>query len=263
MADETPRQDPPGSRKQFILWTGFTTVALLFLAGGCLYFSLSQNPAIVKYRALARLYSSRKEEEMRRFLKEMRRFLKKTGPFAPLVFVTLQALQVVLAPIPGEATGLLGGLVFGTTLGFLYSSIGLTIGSAFAYGLGRWLGLPLVRRLVSGEVYHKFDFLARTGAEIVTFILFLIPGFPKDFLCFMLGLSPMPFAVFLVITAFGRMPGTWFLSIQGAKIGEAHYWEFLIFLAIATVTVVFAYNYRERIYRWMHRRHEAAPGRDL
>lgn len=254
MTDEAPQQHPPRSRKRLILWMGLVAATLLLLAGGGLYFSLSQNPAVAKYREMVRVYSSRRE---------MRRFLKEAGPYAPVVFAALQALQVVVAPIPGEATGFLGGLLFGTSLGFLYSSIGLTIGSALAFGLGRRLGLPLVHRLVSEEVYHKFDFLARTGGEIATFILFLIPGFPKDFLCFMLGVSPMPFVVFLVITTFGRMPGTWFLSIQGAKIGEAHYWEFLTLLAIATVAVVFAYNYRERIYHWMHRRHGAAPRQDL
>jgi uncharacterized membrane protein YdjX (TVP38/TMEM64 family) len=111
-----------------------------------------------------------------------------------------------------------------------------------------------VRRLVSSEVYHKFDFVARTGGELVAFILFLIPGFPKDFLCFLLGISPMPFGMFLVITSFGRMPGTWLLSIQGAKVRGAHYLEFVIFLTIAAAAALLAYNYRDRITEWLHRR---------
>jgi len=251
MTDEAPRQNPPRSRKRLFLWIGFAAATLLLLAGGGLYVSLSQNPAIAKVRELARFYSSRRE---------MRRFLKAAGPYAPVVFIALQALQVVVAPIPGEATGFLGGFLFGTTLGFIYSSIGLTIGSALAFGLGRRFGVPLVRRLVSEGVYHKFDFLARTGGEIATLVLFLIPGFPKDVLCFILGVSPMPFVVFLVITTFGRMPGTWWLSLQGAKVGSAHYHEFMLFLVIAAVACVLAYNYRERIFQWMHRQH-AAPSR--
>jgi uncharacterized membrane protein YdjX (TVP38/TMEM64 family) len=65
----------------------------------------------------------------------------------------------------------------------------------------------------------------------------------------------MPFTVFLLVTAFGRMPGTWWLSLQGAKVGSAHYLEFILFLVIAAVACVLAYNYRERLYRWMHRQH--------
>ncbi|RPI11624.1 MAG: hypothetical protein EHM71_00365 [Zetaproteobacteria bacterium] len=98
--------------------------------------------------------------------------------------------------------------------------------------------------------------MARTGAELVALVFFLIPGFPKDYLCFLLGVIPMPFGIFLVITAFGRMPGTWLLSIQGAKVRSAHYLEFVIFLVLAAGAAVLAYIYREKILEWLHRRHE-------
>ena len=160
-----------------------------------------------------------------------------------------------VAPIPGEATGILGGYLFGTGVGFLCSTIGLTLGSILAFGLGRWLGLPLVRRLVSEKVYHRFDFISRTGGELVTLVCFLIPGFPKDYLCFLLGVSPLQFGVFLVICTFGRMPGTWLLSIQGAKVRSAQYTEFVIYLLVAAAAAVLGYIYRDAIFRWMHRRH--------
>jgi uncharacterized membrane protein YdjX (TVP38/TMEM64 family) len=232
------------------IWIG---AAGLLLIGALLYFSFSSNPLIVKYRELARFYSSRRE---------VKHLLERVGPYAPIVFIVLQALQVVLAPIPGEVTGFLGGWVFGTGLGFIYSSIGLALGSMLAFGLGRWLGLPLVRRFVSEQVYHKFDFVARTGGEVVTLLLFLIPGFPKDYLCFLLGVSPLPFGTFLVIAAFGRMPGTWLLSIQGAKVGSARYTEFVIFLTIAATAALLAYIYREDIHQWMRRRHGIEPSSD-
>jgi uncharacterized membrane protein YdjX (TVP38/TMEM64 family) len=250
MTDATPSPDPRQSRRRWLLWSGLGAVALLLVAGGGLYFSLSQNPAVVKYRELARFYSSRQE---------IRRFLKRAGPFAPLVFVALQALQVVVAPVPGEATGILGGFLFGTVPGFLYSTIGLTLGSALAFGLARWLGQPLVRRLVPESIFRRFDFLAKAGGEMVTFVLFLIPGFPKDILCFILGLSPMPFGMFLVTTSFGRMPGTWLLSMQGAKIYSGYYLEFILLLVVAASAIVLAYNYREQIYAWVHRQQDEKP----
>jgi uncharacterized membrane protein YdjX (TVP38/TMEM64 family) len=212
-----------------------------------LYFYFSTHPSIVKYRDLVQFYSSKKE---------VGAFVNRFGAYAPLAFIVIQSLQVVLAPIPGEATGILGGYLFGTGLGFLYSTMGLTLGSILAFGLGRWLGLPLVRRLVSEKVYHRFDFISRTGGELVTLVCFLIPGFPKDYLCFLLGVSPLQFGVFLVICAFGRMPGTWLLSIQGAKVRNAQYTEFVIYLLVAAAAAVLAYIYRDAIFRWMHRRHE-------
>lgn len=120
----------------------------------------------------------------------------------------------------------------------------------------------MVRRLISDAVYHKFDFVARTGGELVALVFFLIPGFPKDYLCLLLGVSPMPFGTFLVLTAFGRMPGTWLLSIQGAKVRGAHYLEFVIFLVIAATAAFLAYNYRETILAWLHKRHEERTGHD-
>ncbi len=245
MPDSPGLQEAPRPRKNTALWLLLGATGLL-LAGAVCYFLLSSNPVIVKYRELAQFYSSKRG---------VKRFLVRFGPYAPIAFIILQSLQVVIAPIPGEATGFLGGIIFGTALGFLYSTIGLTLGSAMAFGLGRWLGLPLVRRLVSDQVYHKFDFLARTGGELVTLILFLIPGFPKDYLCFVLGVSPLPFGTFLIITTFGRLPGTWLLSIQGAKVGGGYYTEFVVFLTIAAAAALLAYIYREDIYQWLHRRH--------
>lgn len=239
----------PGSR--IALWACLAAVGSLGIAAA-LYVYFSADPVVTRYRDLVRFYSSRKE---------VKAFLTSFGPYAPIPFIVLQALQVVFAPIPGEATGFLGGYVFGTWLGFLYSSIGLTLGSAAAFGLGRWLGSHVVRRLVSDAIYHKFDFVARTGGELVALLFFLIPGFPKDYLCFLLGVSPIPFGTFLIITTFGRMPGTWLLSIQGAKVRGAHYLEFVIFLAVAAAAALVAYNYREAILQWLHQRHgtEARP----
>jgi uncharacterized membrane protein YdjX (TVP38/TMEM64 family) len=232
------------------IWLTAGVVALL----GFTIYLLSRNGRLVAgYDQLARFFSSRKQ---------VRSFLERFGAWAPLAFIALQALQVILSPIPGEATGFLGGFLFGTGLGFVYSSIGLSLGSALAFGLGRRLGLPLVRRLVSTGTYHRFDILSRTGGELLTLVLFLIPGFPKDILCFLLGVSPQPFGTFLVITSFGRMPGTWLLSIQGASVRDAQYVEFAILLTVAAAVAFLAYNYRELIYQWVHRQHKANPEDD-
>jgi uncharacterized membrane protein YdjX (TVP38/TMEM64 family) len=245
-------QAAPRSRNNTLLWISLGAIGFLLLFLG-LYFLFSSHPIIVKYRDLARFYSSKRE---------VKQFLARFGPYAPFAFISLQALQVVVAPVPGEATGFLGGMLFGTWLSFIYSTIGLTLGSALAFGLGRWLGLPLVHRLVSDEVYHKFDFLARTGAELVTLIFFLIPGFPKDYLCFILGVSPLPFRTFLVLTTFGRMPGTWLLSIQGAKVGSGYYVEFVVFLTVAAVAAFLAYIFRDAVFEWLRRRHEPEAAKD-
>jgi uncharacterized membrane protein YdjX (TVP38/TMEM64 family) len=179
--------------------------------------------------------------------------LKTAGPLAPVVFVMIQALQVVFAPIPGEATGFIGGYLFGAPLGLLYSTLGLTLGSVGAFFIARWLEEHYVKRWIPAEILQKFDFLMERQGALVAFILFLLPGFPKDYLCFILGLSRMPFKLFLLICTVGRLPGTLLLTLQGAKVYKGDYYSTLIILGLCLILVLVLGYYREEVYRWIRR----------
>jgi uncharacterized membrane protein YdjX (TVP38/TMEM64 family) len=184
---------------------------------------------------------------------QMKAILEAAGPLAPLLFISIQSLQVIFAPIPGEATGFLGGYLFGVPLGLAYSTIGLTLGSVAAFLLGHWLEKRYVTRIVSRETMKRFDFLMDHQGALVAFILFLIPGFPKDYLCFILGLSPMDLWVFLVICTIGRIPGTLMLTIQGAEISEGHYWSTLILVGVCLLLAGLTYYFRDTLYIWIRR----------
>ncbi len=180
-------------------------------------------------------------------------FITSFGSGAPLVFILIQILQVLFAPIPGEATGFIGGLLFGASKGFLYSSLGLTAGSWMIFVIGRLLGKRYVRKLIPIKQLNRFDLLVKRQGVVVLFLFFLIPGFPKDYLCFFLGLSDLPIKIFIVITAIGRMPGTYMLSLQGAFVGEQMYGLFALILGLCILVVLLTYLYRERLYRWIER----------
>jgi uncharacterized membrane protein YdjX (TVP38/TMEM64 family) len=182
--------------------------------------------------------------------------IKSAGPLAPLLFVSLQALQVIFAPIPGEATGFLGGYLFGVPLGLIYSTLGLTLGSIAAFLLGRWLEKRFVARMVSRETMQRFDFLMDHQGALLAFILFLIPGFPKDYLSFILGLSPMNLRVFIAICAIGRLPGTLLLTLQGAQVYEGNYWTTLVLVGLCLLVAGLAYYFRETLYTWIRRLEE-------
>jgi uncharacterized membrane protein YdjX (TVP38/TMEM64 family) len=113
-----------------------------------------------------------------------------------------------------------------------------------------------VERFVSGEVLHKFDFLTTNTGAAICFLLFLFPGFPKDYLCYLLGLSRMRLRTFLMVSVIGRLPGTYLLTMHGASIRNQQYMAAAIFAVVAAVILVFAYLYRGRIYDWIKRRHE-------
>jgi uncharacterized membrane protein YdjX (TVP38/TMEM64 family) len=184
---------------------------------------------------------------------QIKTFIISFGSGAPLVFILIQILQVLFAPIPGEATGFIGGYLFGASKGFLYSSLGLTAGSWIIFVIGRLLGKRYVRKLIPIKQLNRFDLFVKRQGVVVLFLFFLIPGFPKDYLCFFLGLSDLPKKVFIVITAIGRMPGTYMLSLQGAFLYEQMYGLFALILGLWVLVALFAYRYRERLYRWIER----------
>jgi uncharacterized membrane protein YdjX (TVP38/TMEM64 family) len=190
-------------------------------------------------------------------------FLKETvaswGWMAPLVFIAIQALQVIISPIPGEITGPVGGALFGTSWGLVYSSIGLTLGTLFCFVVGRKWGEPLVRPWLSEHHWNRMSFILEAEGVILCFILYLIPGFPKDILSYLFGLSPMPFWVFAVVSTLGRIPGTWISSYFGAHVAEQQYVYAAIFIAVITALCLPIYYYRDRIIKRFHRSKGPAP----
>ncbi len=183
-------------------------------------------------------------------------FLAKLNPVATvLVFIVLQSLQVVFAPIPGEVTGLVGGILFGEFWGVIYSTIGLTIGSYLAFMLSRRFGRPFVDRFVSKTLIDKFDYLLHHKGAFLVFLLFLIPGVPKDALCYILGLGHLSRLEFLVIGTTGRLFGTILLTLGGTYIRHEEYQKFWILTAVAIVVVILAMLFRERIERILRMLH--------
>ena len=175
------------------------------------------------------------------------------GHWAPFVFTSLQTLQVVFAPVPGEATGFLGGFIFGFLPGLIYSFIGLTLGSWINLGIGRYWGRGLVKRILPASVFARFDHLLRAKAVFFIFILFVIPGFPKDYLCLILGMSRLPLRLLLIVAGVGRIPGTLILSLQGASLDAGRYLQIVIVSALALAFLGPAYLLRDRVYEWSAR----------
>jgi uncharacterized membrane protein YdjX (TVP38/TMEM64 family) len=181
------------------------------------------------------------------------------GWMAPLVFIGIQALQVIISPIPGEITGPVGGALFGTTWGVIYSTIGLTFGTLVCFGVGRLWGEPLIRPWLSEHNWNRMNFIVEAEGAIICFILYLIPGFPKDIISYLFGMSPMPFWLFAVVSTIGRLPGTWISSYFGAHVGEQQYVNAAIFIALVTGACLPLYYYRNVIVRRLHRKPRVPP----
>src|SRR5271157_2323522 len=139
--------------------------------------------------------------------KRLKLFVASFGPYAAPVFVLLQCMQVVIAPIPGEVTGFVGGLLFGVWKGTLLSTIGLTIGALIAFSIGRLLGASFVHRIVKQEYIDRFDDFVRHRGLYIAWLLFILPGFPKDSLCYLLDLRERDITTLSCPTCSEGFPG--------------------------------------------------------
>ena len=184
---------------------------------------------------------------------QLKKVISSYGPYAPLAYILLQITQVVIAPIPGGAIEFLGGYLFGVRAGFVYSMIGLILGSWLAFSLARIFERIAVEKFVSEQTRKKFEYLVEHGGVILSFILFLFPGFPKDALCYILGLTPMHLGMFLVISTLGRIPGTLMAILQGAKAFEHQYCTLGILFGGSILVIVIFYVYHEEIHSLVKR----------
>ncbi len=179
---------------------------------------------------------------------QLKKFIFSYGIYSPIIYMLIQIIQVIFAPIPGGAIEFLGGYLFGVKLGFLYSMIGLVIGSWIAFMLGRIFERLALEKFVPENVRKKFDYLVGHEGVILSFLLFLIPGFPKDALCYILGLTPMHTGIFLIISTIGRIPGTLMACLQGGKAFDHQYKTMIILLSISFLIIIFFTIYHDQIH---------------
>ncbi len=184
----------------------------------------------------------------------LREWIRSTGVAAPLVFVAVQAFQVVVFFIPGEIPQVAGGYLFGLWQGTLLSILGITLGAIFNFFVSRLLGVPFVRSLFKIENVERTRRIVESPkAKLSFFLFFLIPGIPKDILCYAAGLSAMRLGTFLVFSTLGRLPGI----IGSALIGDAaadRRWILAgTLFFVATVLFVAGFLLRARIQMFLER----------
>ena len=188
---------------------------------------------------------------------QLKGIIKSFGSYSPLVFISFHILHAVIPPLPGEAIEFLGGYLFGVYAGMLYSMIGLIVGSWLSFSIARIFGRRVVERFVSQELRKRLEYLSGHEGVVLGFLLFLIPGFPKVALCYVLGLTPMHLGIFLIISTIGRIPGTLLATLQGAKAFDQQYVTLLILLVISVLIILVFFVYHENIHQWIKKTREA------
>ncbi|AYD39486.1 TVP38/TMEM64 family protein [Clostridium fermenticellae] len=154
------------------------------------------------------------------------------GKYSIIAFIVLQIIQVVVFFIPGEIVQISGGYIYGTTLGTVISFLGITIGTIAVYGISYFCGRPLVHKIVSKKDFKHFNRLLNLkNKKLIVFLLYLIPGIPKDILGYICGISEINIKDFIIYSSLGRIPGIVISAYFGSKMYSKNY-TLMAFIAI-------------------------------
>ena len=177
---------------------------------------------------------------------EFREWIDSHGVFGVLTYIGMVVLQIIAAVIPGEPFEIAAGYAFGTVRGTLFCMIAEGIGSMIVLLLVRKFGVKLAECIFSKEKYESVRFLKASKSKLIIFTLvFIMPGTPKDLLCYYAGLTDMNLGVLAAVCFFGRFPTIITSVIGGSALGEKNYvFAVIVFAATALISLggILLYN---------------------
>jgi len=155
---------------------------------------------------------------------EFREYIRSFGTAGPLVLLGLQILQAFVALIPGEIVESAAGYVLGPWLGTAVCYLGIILASSAIFTLTRRYGVRLVEVFVSREKINELKFLnTEQKRNNLIFLLFFIPGTPKDLLTYFVGLTDIRLRTFLLLSMVARIPSVISSTFGGHLLGEERY----------------------------------------
>lgn len=186
---------------------------------------------------------------------ELRAYVASFGVWAPLAFFSLQFLQVIVSPIPGNVTTVVGGMLFGFYYGLLISFAAIFLGSLCAFLLGKLFGRPLAERIAGKQAIDKYLSTVSLRQRLMLILMFLFPFFPDDLLCLVAGLTSMRLPTFALIVLLTRPWGLVVSSLLGANAVSFPFWVWAAVVLFIIVSFIMALKYaphiEERVRLWM------------
>lgn len=174
------------------------------------------------------------------------------GKWSYLVLFAIVYLQVVIAILPGEPFQIAAGLAFGPIVGSLLSTLGTLLASITTFLLTRIFGYKLIEFFFSERTRSKMDLrdYNEENIERIVFIAFLIPGTPKDFLAYAVGLTPLSLLTWIRITVIARFPPIIMATLGGQALNSGNFKTAAVTLLIGNVISLFVYLIYEIHHRW-------------
>ena len=169
-------------------------------------------------------------------------FLESYGWRGRFILFGLQCVQVIIALIPGEIVELGAGFAYGAIEGTLICLSGIALSSSLIFLLTKRIGTPLVEMFISREKIRDLRFInTEKKLKRLVFILFFIPGTPKDVLTYFVGLTSIQLSQFLAITLVARIPSIISSTICGQYLGKEDYFTAAIVYAITAFISLIGY----------------------
>lgn len=179
---------------------------------------------------------------------DLEAFVRSLGPMGIVAIVIFQFFQIVVAFLPGEPIELASGLLYGGFLGAILCLAGSLVGTAAVYWAVKKLGHNFIAAFQDEKKVHRFKaFQYAKNAEVLAFILYLIPGIPKDFISFVAPLTPMKPGRFLLISILGRAPGMFITTYAGMSLANGNWKLAVVLYGILTLGAVAGCIYYRRI----------------
>jgi Uncharacterized conserved protein len=168
------------------------------------------------------------------------------GLMGRLAFIGVLILQVFFAIIPGEPFEIFAGYAFGIIEGTLLCMLGITLGSILVFLFVRHFGIKAVETFFPREKIDSLKYINNSRKlNTLVFIVFLIPGTPKDLLCYFVGLTRMKLSTWILITTVARIPSIITSTIGGDALGLQNYvFAFIVFAVTFLISGIglFIYN---------------------
>lgn len=177
---------------------------------------------------------------------KFKNYIENMGFKGWLVLLTIQIFQIFIAFIPGEIVELLAGILYGAWGGLLLCLIGISIASVLIYYTVKLFANKYMIKYK--EKLKTYNFLNNPKKiHIYFFILFLIPGLPKDIFIYLAPFLPIKFASFLIVSLIARIPSIISSTIVGSSIVKGNYLLSIIIFAIFLVLGVLGILFNDKI----------------
>lgn len=177
------------------------------------------------------------------------------GPLGVLILLGFQFLQIVVAFIPGEVVQVAAGMMYGTWGGAAIVLAGCVISSAFIYFVVSKLGAPFVQAMIPEKWMNKLrDFDESDKLDVMVFVLFLIPGLPKDVFTYLVPLTGMRMRDFVLLSNIGRIPGVVMSTMAANGLMQGNWTQSIALFAVCAAIAIVAILFHDKIMKVFKRK---------